>query len=103
LYGRILDAPIVNPSDRSAAVERTNDLWSTLYVGEPYNIEFGQTDKKPAQEEENYSGISSSPKQPGIPPDSKRITYDLEAAVFRQKSFFYQVRFLECELHLIHL
>ncbi len=36
-----MDAPIVNPSDRSAAVERTNDLWSTLYVSEPYNIEFG--------------------------------------------------------------
>jgi len=69
-------------------------LWSTLYVSEPYNIDFGQTDNKPAQEDEN-SGISSSAKQLGIPADSKKITYDLEAAVFRQKTFFYQVSFSE--------
>lgn len=92
LYGRILDAPIINPSDRIAAVERTNDLWSTLFVDEPYNIEFGQTGKKSVQEEDSI-GISSIPKQLGISSDSKKITYDLEAAVFRQKTFFYQVSF----------
>lgn len=85
-----MDAPIINPSEESAAVERTSNLWSGLYADEPYDIEFGQTDNKPAQEEEN-SGIPSSSKQLGIPPDSKKITYDLEAAVFRQKTFFYQV------------
>lgn len=102
LYGRILDAPIVKSSERSAAVERTQEFWSTLFVGEPYNIQFGHPENKPAQEEES-SGIASSHKELQVPIDFKKITYDLEAAVFRQKTFFYQVSCKACWRRLIFL
>lgn len=85
-----MDAPIINPSDRPVAVNHTKDLWSALYVDEPYNVEFVQTDNKAVQEKES-SRISSSLKQLAITSDSRKITYDLEAAVSRQKTFFYQV------------
>lgn len=97
-----MDAPIVKFSERIAAVERTQELWSTLYVGESYNIQSGQSETKPAQEEES-SGISSSHKELSVPTDLKKITYDLEAAVFRQKTFFYQVSCKACWLRLIIL
>jgi hypothetical protein len=87
-----LDAPIINPLDKESALKRTKDLWSTLYVDEPYNIGFCQTDEKPSQEQES-NGISSGVQQLEIPSDLRKITYDLEAAVSRQKTFFYQVSF----------
>ncbi|KAG0565461.1 hypothetical protein KC19_8G192000 [Ceratodon purpureus] len=90
LYGRILDAPIINPLDKESAIKRTKDLWSTLYVDESYNIEFGLTDEKSSHEQE-IGAISSGLKQLEIPSDLRKITYDLEAAVSRQKTFFYQV------------
>lgn len=87
-----MDAPVINPSDRHSTIRLTTDLWSTHYVDEPYNIEFGQIDKDASQEQEN-SGIPSGLTQLELLPDSTKITYDLEAAVSRQKTFFYQVSF----------
>lgn len=71
-YGKLLDAPNVPTGIESEAVPHTKQLWDSQFSEEKYETAF-----------EDLSHKNNA--------YSKRITYDLQAAVERQSSFFYQV------------
>ena len=85
LYGRVLDAPMVNPADKDAAMEATMKLWMRLYPDEPFNIDFSHIQSQEA------TGSFSTKENGDYSYKAGKITYNLVDAVARQQSFFYQV------------
>lgn len=85
LYGRVLDAPMVNPADKDAAMEATMKLWMRLYPDEPFNIDFSHIQSQEA------TGSFSTKENGDSSYKAGKITYNLVDAVARQQSFFYQV------------
>lgn len=85
LYGRILDAPMVNPADKGAAMEATMKMWMRLYPDEPYNIDFSHVQSQEA------TGSFPTKENGDYSYEAEKITYNLVDAVARQQSFFYQV------------
>lgn len=77
LYGRILDNWNVASSIQGTCKKQTEEIWNRMYPAEPY--EFSLTSKLTQNFDETiFQG-------------SKRTDYDLDSAVKRQSSFFYQV------------
>lgn len=76
VYQKVLGAPVPEPRFMVAATENTIQLWKKHFPTEPYH-HIGLS----------YSGFED--EEPGI--CRIRITYDLEDAVLRQCSFYYQV------------
>lgn len=97
LYGRILDAPLINPANKDVAIQATMERWLNRYGDEPYNVDvdtspFESGSAKLVQTNdasENGAAIDSETQQM----KSRRITYDLADAVSRQKTFYFQVSF----------
>ncbi|KAI5058784.1 hypothetical protein GOP47_0026954, partial [Adiantum capillus-veneris] len=71
-YGKLLDAPNVSTGIESEAVAYTQQLWDSQFSDEKYE----------AASEDLLRKESAF---------SRKITYDLQAAIERQSSFFYQV------------
>lgn len=76
LYGRILDNRNVVSSVQGTSRGQTEQVWSELYPGEPYDI--------------NLTGSFSEGSEQ-IYAAAKYTKYDLVSAVKRQSPFFYQV------------
>jgi len=89
LYGRILGNHNVVSSVQENAKRRTEDIWSTMYPEEPYELElnrpFSEDTLQKASQSENFT------------------TYDLVSAVKRQIPFTFQVMGLSTVLELIIL
>lgn len=77
LYGRILDNWNVASSIQGTCKKQTEEIWKRMYPAEPYEISL--TSKLTQNFDETILG------------DSKGTKYDLDSAVKRQCSFFYQV------------
>ncbi|KAL6512958.1 hypothetical protein OROHE_019748 [Orobanche hederae] len=76
-YGKILDNQNVVSSVGETSRSPTEDIWKSLYPGEPYELDFTSVLHDNIQAEEERS--------------EKCTTYDLISAVKRQSPFFYQV------------
>ncbi|KAK4410110.1 Glycine-rich domain-containing protein 2 [Sesamum angolense] len=76
-YGRILDNQDVVSSAGEASRSTTEEVWKTLYPGEPYELDLNSA------RQDNIHGRNVG----GV----KCTKYDLIAAVQRQTPFFYQV------------
>lgn len=85
LYGRVLDASLVNPADKVAATEATMKMWVKLHPNEPYNIDFSHIQSQEA------TGSVLTKENGDHSYKAEKITYNLVDAVARQQSFFYQV------------
>ncbi|KAM3688597.1 hypothetical protein ACJW31_10G163000 [Castanea mollissima] len=77
LYGRILDNWNVASSIQGTCKKQTEEIWNRMYPAEPYEISL--TSKLTENFDETILG------------GSKSTEYDLDSAVKRQCSFFYQV------------
>ena len=75
LFGRLLDGHMMfADDDNHDAVEFTRNLWNSRYP------------------EEDYELHNSDPCVLQIQGSQRKLTYNLEAAIARQSSFYYQVR-----------
>jgi hypothetical protein len=76
LFGRLLDGHMMfsrGEEDDREAVDFTRDLWNSRYPGEEYDLC-------------RSSGAGC------VRGSRRKISYNLEAAIARQSSFYYQVR-----------
>lgn len=76
-YGRILDSQNVVSSLEGDSRRSTEDIWKTLYPGEPYELD------SECVHQDNMCGQRVAVE--------KCTKYDLISAVQRQSPFFYQV------------
>ncbi|XP_042497154.1 glycine-rich domain-containing protein 2 [Macadamia integrifolia] len=76
-YGRILDNCNVLSTVRGTCKKQTEEIWSRLYPGEPFELDMSNCFPESIPEK--------------ILKDSEGIKYDLVSAVKRQSPFFYQV------------
>ena len=76
MYGApdVIDHAVMSLKDREEAVRRAREIWDSMYPKEPFDLD--------------ASHDSSSKK---IKQFTSRLSYDLEAAIRRQRMFFYQV------------
>jgi hypothetical protein len=77
LYGRILDNWNVASSTQGTCKKQTEEIWNRMYPTEPYEISLTR------EMTQNFGET--------ILRASKSTKYDLDSAVKRQSSFFYQV------------
>lgn len=72
LYGRIIDHKLMGSKDRTYSLKRAQNLWEEKYRNIPFNVS-----------ESDFVSVPSD--------FHSQMSYDLEAAISRQKVFFYQV------------
>lgn len=94
-YGKLLDAPLIT-DDADEAANSTKLLWDCLYPQEKYDLNFKEYDNVVLGESKDTTLDSISPQNQefevlAAKGGSRKIMYDLEAAVARQRSFYYQV------------
>ncbi|VAH71082.1 unnamed protein product [Triticum turgidum subsp. durum] len=75
-YGRILDSKNVKSSIQAKSKDRSEKVWTELYPGEPFELEYTSP-----SDDSVYVGDGTA----------GGISYDLVSAVKRQSSFVYQV------------
>eukprot|EP01018_Ginkgo_biloba_P025969 Gb_06704 [translate_table: standard] len=76
LFGRLLDAPFVDPSMKDTAADGTAYIWKRRYPQEPYLLDL--------------SGTTVISRDNSNLQRETRIAYDLGQAVHRQQNFYYQ-------------
>ena len=82
LVGAVVEHKLLSENDRRAGTERARKLWEERYPHEPFEVNLDTNIACSNSEAVNCNGVVSS---------TSRISYDLSAAVSRQKVFFYQV------------
>ena len=83
MYGApdVIDHAVMSLKDREEALRRSREIWDSMYPKEPFDVDL------------DYASHDSSKK---IKQFTSRLSYDLEAAIRRQRMFFYQVKIADC-------
>ena len=78
MYGApdVIDHAVMSLKDREEALRRSREIWDSMYPKEPFDVDLDAS-----------HDLSKKLKQ-----FTSRLSYDLEAAIRRQRMFFYQVR-----------
>ena len=74
----MIDHAVMSLKDREEALRRSREIWESMYPGEAFDVDL---------EGAHHESSQKKTKQ-----TTSRLSYDLEAAIRRQRMFFYQVR-----------
>ena len=73
----MIDHAVMSLKDREEALRRSREIWDSMHQKEPFDVDLDQA---------HHESSHKKTKQ-----FTSRLSYDLEAAIRRQRMFFYQV------------